>query len=52
MRFRGSGSEIKAKSDEKINNARTAFSSWQAFKEWVQVPDTALDQHGNKKYEQ
>ena len=47
MRF--SRSEIKAKADEKIYNARRGFTSWQAFQEWVQVPDTALDQHGHKR---
>lgn len=45
MRF--SRSEIKAKADEKIYNAKRAFTSRQAFKEWVQVQDTALDQHGH-----
>lgn len=36
--------DLKAKADEKVYNAKHAFSSWQAFVEWVQVPDTALDQ--------
>ncbi|KAK5110262.1 hypothetical protein LTR62_006115 [Meristemomyces frigidus] len=33
----------------KANNAKHAFSSWQAFLNWIQVPDTALDQHGHKQ---
>ena len=44
MRF--SKGDIRAKADEKIYNARRAFTSWQGFKDWVKVPDTALDQHG------
>ena len=39
-----SGHELKAKADEKIYNAKGAFSSWKAFQAWVQVPSTALDQ--------
>lgn len=42
MRF--SGGEIKTKTGEKVYNAKHAFTSWRAFHEWVQVPDTALDQ--------
>ncbi|KAK4546428.1 hypothetical protein LTR36_002105 [Oleoguttula mirabilis] len=44
-----SGGEIKAKAGEKVYNAKRAFSSWQAFQDWVQVPDTALDQHGHRR---
>ena len=42
--MRLSGNEIKAKADEKVYNAKGAFSSWKAFQAWVQVPSTALDQ--------
>lgn len=34
---------------EKISSARRAFMSWHNFVEWIQVHDTALDQHGHKK---
>ena len=34
---------------EKASNARHAFTSWHNFVEWIQVHDTALDQHGHKK---
>lgn len=47
MRF--TRAEIKAKAAEKVHNARNAFTSREAFVEWIQVPDTALDQHGHKK---
>ena len=47
--MRISRGEIKAKADEKVYNAKHAFTSWQAFKEWVKVPDTALDQHGHQR---
>lgn len=43
MRF--STSEIKSKASEKVHNARNAFTDWESFKNWVQVPDTALDQY-------
>ncbi|KAF2719394.1 uracil permease-like protein [Polychaeton citri CBS 116435] len=33
---------------EKAANARHAFTSWPAFKEWVQVPDDSLDGDGEK----
>lgn len=39
--------ELKEKAGEKKANAQRAFTSWEAFKEWVMVHDTALDQHGN-----
>ena len=42
--MRLSGSVFKAKADEKVYNAKGAFSSWKAFQAWVQVPSTALDQ--------
>jgi hypothetical protein len=35
---------IRENASEKTQNARRAFSSWQGFKDWVTVPDTALDQ--------
>lgn len=36
--------EVKALAHEKQQNARRAFQSWQGFKDWVQVSDTALDE--------
>lgn len=39
----------KAKAAEMKENARYAFTSWEAFKEWAQVPDTALDEHSHKQ---
>lgn len=47
--MRPSKSEIKATVAQKVHNARNATKSRQAFKEWVQVPSTALDQHGISK---
>ncbi|KAF2765672.1 uracil permease-like protein [Teratosphaeria nubilosa] len=47
MRF--SHASFKAKANEKAHNARRAFSSWHAFREWIEVPDTALDQHGHRR---
>lgn len=41
--------ELSAQVSEKKANARTAFTSWQAFKSWIEVQDTALDQHGHPK---
>jgi NCS1 family nucleobase:cation symporter-1 len=41
--------EIKAKLGEKRINAVGAFSSWAAFKKWIVVPDTALDEHSHSK---
>lgn len=41
--------DLRAKGGEKMHNARLAFTSGPAFLEWVQVPDTALDQHGHRK---
>lgn len=43
--------ELKAAASEKKADARHAFTSWAAFKEWVQVRDTALDEHGHAKVE-
>ena len=40
-------SDIKARADEKIYNAKQGFKSWQGFLNWVRVKDTALDQHGS-----
>jgi phage terminase large subunit GpA-like protein len=37
----------KASAMEKKNNAVNAFKSWDNFKQWVLVPDTALDRHSN-----
>ena len=37
-------SDVQAKLNQKIRNARRAFTSWREFKDWVQVADTALDQ--------
>jgi NCS1 family nucleobase:cation symporter-1 len=45
--MRLSRSEIKAKADEKIYNAKQGVRSWEGFKHWVRVQDTALDQHGS-----
>ena len=39
--------DIKARVDEKVYNAKKGVSSWQGFKDWVRVQDTALDQHGS-----
>lgn len=39
---------LKLRSAEKKENAARAFTSWQAFKNWAQVHDTALDQHGHR----
>jgi NCS1 family nucleobase:cation symporter-1 len=33
---------------QKRKNAAEAFTSWEGFKIWVMVPDTALDKAGNK----
>lgn len=38
----------KEQLQKKKSNARKGFSSWENFKEWVQVSDTALDQHGHR----
>ena len=35
---------------DKASNAKHAFTSWAAFKQWVQVPETALDVHGAKRW--
>lgn len=37
----------KASAMEKKKNAVNAFKSWDNFKQWVLVPDTALDRHSN-----
>jgi len=37
----------KASASEKTQNARRAFRSWKDFHEWIQVPDTLLDEHGH-----
>ena len=42
--MRPGGNNIKGRANEKLYNAKSAFSSWNAFVAWVQVPDTALDQ--------
>ena len=42
--MRLSVNEIKVKANEKVYNAKKGFSSWEGFKQWVRVPDTALDQ--------
>lgn len=47
--MRLSRGEIRAQANEKLYNAKRGVSSWQGFKDWVQVPDTALDQHGQSK---
>jgi len=36
--------EAKARIGGKVANARRGFTSWQGFKDWAQVTDTALDQ--------
>ncbi|KAI5274303.1 allantoin [Aureobasidium subglaciale] len=38
---------VKASAMEKKKNAVNAFKSWDNFKQWVLVPDTALDRHSN-----
>ena len=47
--MRRSAGEVKMAAAEKISSARRAFMSWHNFVEWIQVHDTALDQHGHKK---
>ncbi|KAK3675358.1 hypothetical protein LTR78_004868 [Recurvomyces mirabilis] len=47
MRF--GDNDAKATMAEKTSNLKHAFSSWDAFKDWIQVPDTALDQHGQRQ---
>ena len=49
LKMRHRFGDVKANAIEKVHNARNATTSWQAFKEWVQVPDTAIDQHGHKR---
>lgn len=44
-----SPSAVKVKLREKKRNASEAFKSWEGFKKWVMVPDTALDEHSNSK---
>lgn len=44
--MRLSRDEIRAKISEKKDNARIGLGSWEGFKAWVRVQDTALDQHG------
>lgn len=39
-----SAAEVKTLAHEKQQNVRRAFQSWQGFKDWVQVSDTALDE--------
>jgi hypothetical protein len=36
---------VREKLHEKKTNAANAFTSWDNFKQWVMVPDTALDLH-------
>lgn len=48
---RPSISALRSQVDEKAHHAKRAFASWQGFKEWVQVPDTALDQVSNEEPE-
>lgn len=40
-------STAKASAMEKKKNAVNAFKSWDNFKQWVLVPDTALDRHSH-----
>jgi len=42
--------DFKYLASDKVSNAKHAFSSWAAFKQWVQVPETALDVHGAKRW--
>jgi nucleobase:cation symporter-1, NCS1 family len=42
-------SVIQARVVEKRRNATQAFKSWDEFKKWVMVPDTALDEHSHTK---
>jgi len=42
--------QIKAKAAEKKRNAQLAFTSWQNFKQWLQVPGTLLDEHGDRAH--
>lgn len=37
----------KARIAQKRRDAQRAFISWENFKQWVQVPDTLLDEHGH-----
>lgn len=38
---------LKGRIAEGKESTREAFTSWAAFKQWVRVHDTALDQHGH-----
>jgi nucleobase:cation symporter-1, NCS1 family len=41
--------DVKGMLSEKKRNATEAFKSWEAFKRWVMVPDTALDEHSHSR---
>jgi NCS1 family nucleobase:cation symporter-1 len=38
-------SSVQDKLREKKANAAGAFKSWDGFKQWIMVPETALDEH-------
>lgn len=40
-------SSFRVKAAEKASNIKGAFRSRQAFKSFIQTPDTALDRHGH-----
>jgi hypothetical protein len=44
-----STTKVTARFRQRRDNAKGAFKSWGAFKEWVMVPDTALDVHGHSR---
>lgn len=40
---------LRTQASQKKASTQHAFSSWSAFKSWVQVHDTALDEHGHRE---
>jgi len=41
--------DFREQASHKADNARHAFTSWTAFKSWIQVHDTPLDEHGHRQ---
>lgn len=42
-------SGLRAVAHQKAYNAKRAFTSWQGFKDWVAVSDTALEEHSGHR---
>lgn len=40
---------VQAKLRLKKDNAANAFRSWEGFKQWIMVPQTALDEHSKSR---